>query len=75
MTYSLKRQYVSNLYRGTGWKKSVEKMPDDQITTIYLKHIREGKMPDEDVEIENEQGHLDIPPRPPHANEDDFPIY
>jgi hypothetical protein len=33
-------------------------------------------MPAEHLEGEGpEQEHLDIPPQPPHANEDDFPIY
>lgn len=76
MTYSKQRQYVSNLYRGPKWKRRVEKMRDDEIAAIYLKHLQGGTMPahleSDDVE---ETPHLDIPPQPPHANEDDFPTY
>lgn len=76
MTDAQKRQYVANLYDGHKWKKRVEKMRDDQVTAIYLKHMQEGTMPAEHLEGEEpEQEHLDIPPQPPHANEDDFPIY
>lgn len=91
MTDAQKRQYVSDLYHGAKWKKRVEKMRDDEITAIYLKHIQEGTMPvhqeteeeQEHLDIpprtspenEEEQEHLDIPSRPPHENEDQFPIY
>lgn len=74
-----KRQYVANLYPGAKWKKRVERMPDDQITAIYLKldndelpdHEETDMLPDMDIEPQ-----LDIPGnvRGPHADEDDFPI-
>lgn len=84
-TDAQKRQHVFNLYVGPKWKKRVDKMSDDQITAIYLKHIHDGQMPpeedpedDQSTVVEPEQPpHLDIPPngRAPHANEDNFPIY
>lgn len=82
MTDAQKRQYVYNLYDGPKWKKRVEKMSDDQIVAIYLKHLDEGQMPDhhetEELELrESQETRLDIPGngRGPHANEDDFQTY
>jgi hypothetical protein len=31
------RQWVANMYKGERWKKRVAKMPDSQVTAIYLK--------------------------------------
>jgi len=45
-----KRAYVSDLYDGPKWKKRVKKMSDDQVTAIYLKHQRDGQMPEEEPE-------------------------
>ena len=72
-----KRAYVSNLYHGFKWKKKVEKMPIDMVTSIYLKHQAKGTMPVH--EEEPAQGLLDITVEPPkhshpHDNEDEFPI-
>lgn len=66
------RQYVANLYHGPRWKKRVEKMPDDQVTAIYLKHVNDGSIA---AEFQPEQEHLVEVPRDPHLNEDDFPTY
>ena len=77
----LKRMYVSNLYPGPAWKKRVEKMPIDQVTAIYLKHLKDGEMPDHDepplLEVVEPEPRIDIPPngRGPHADEDKFPMY
>lgn len=81
MTDGQKRQYVYNLYDGPKWKKRVEKMSDDQIVAIYLKHLDDGDMPDhhetEELDLPVEQPPLNglTNGRGPHANEDDFPIY
>lgn len=32
------RQEVTAMYPGDKWKRRVKKMPDDQVTAIYLKH-------------------------------------
>lgn len=75
-----KRQYVYDLYDGPKWKKRVEKMSDDQIVAIYLKHLDDGQMPDhhetEELEIVEPKLPIHVPlSGGPHANEDDFPIY
>ena len=31
------RQAVNDMYRGEKWKRRVKKMPDEQITAIYMK--------------------------------------
>lgn len=83
MTDSQKRQYVYNLYDGPKWHKRVDKMSDDQIVAIFLKHYEDGAMPDHE---ESEELDLPIPPeqtplnglnngRGPHANEDMFETY
>lgn len=83
MTESEKRKYVSDLYSGAGWKKKVERMRDDQVVAIYLKHVNDGEDPEEydDIAfISDDQEDLPIvnilvSGPGPHANEDDFPIY
>lgn len=80
MTDAQKRQYVYDLYDGPKWKKRVEKMSDDQIVAIYLKHLDEGQMPDhqetEELEFAEPKLPIYVPPSGgPHANEDDFQIY
>lgn len=83
MTDAQKRAYVSNLYNGHRWKKRVEQMQDDQVLAIYLGHQKDGTVPehDEDESYSAEEpllGSLEIrelAPRPPHTNEDQFPIY
>lgn len=69
MTDAQKRLFVANMYSGKNWRRRVEKMPDDQVTAIYLKHLREGPLPEPE---HDPQDHLAIPPRPPHENEDTF---
>jgi hypothetical protein len=85
MTDSQKRQYVYNLYSGPKWKRRVDKMPDDQVTAIYLKHLNDGEAPEHDETELTEPLNLEsvVPQterlladgRGPHHNEDDFPIY
>jgi len=78
-----KRAYVSDLYHGSNWKKKVERMLDDQITAIYLKHQSDGQPPEsysehdepESLELEPEVEPLVEVQRGPHHNEDDFPSY
>lgn len=82
MTDAQKRQYVYNLYDGPRWKRRVEKMSDDQVVAIYLKHLNDGDLPDHH---ETEEMELPAPSQPhlnglstgigPHANEDQFEIY
>lgn len=74
MTDAAKRQHVSDLYAGHLWKKRVEKMSDEQVTAIYLKYRIDGEMPTEALEI-SIFTQLDLPPRDPHENEDEFPSY
>lgn len=31
------RQFVHDMYKGERWKKRVARMPDEQVTAIYLK--------------------------------------
>jgi hypothetical protein len=82
VTDAQKRQYVYNLYDGPRWKRRVEKMSDDQVIAIYLKHINDGDMPDHHETEEMELPPPQQPPlnglntgRGPHANEDQFEIY
>jgi len=80
-----KRAYVSDLYSGKSWKRKVSRMPDEQITAIYLKHQGDGEKPDEHEDPVQET-RLDINDIPsatpvsvdgpgPHHNEDDFFLY
>jgi len=73
------RAYVSNLYSGPNWKQKVARMPDNQVTAIYLKHERDGEASEsEDVEVSPDQTNFDSSPtrgQGPHADEDDFPFY
>jgi hypothetical protein len=85
MTDSQKRQYVYNLYPGPKWKRRVDRMPDDQVTAIYLNHLRDGEAPEHDETELTEPLDLELGEpkterllevsRGPHHNEDDFPIY
>lgn len=84
MTAAQKRVYVSDLYPGHNWKRKVDRMPDDQITAIYLKHQADGKQPEEAAEASGTSDEQDETPDTspptvisgqPHANEDDFQIY
>lgn len=74
-----KRLYVSDLYPGPRWKKKVARMPDEQITAIYLKHQSDGQRPDHsenDPEPLTEPPLVDIPKGiGPHWNEDEFQTY
>lgn len=72
MNNEQKRVYVSNLYSGPKWKKRVEKWPDDQITAIYLKHLKKGIKPRHKEPVTKRLLEM---PRDPHHNEDDFQIY
>jgi len=83
MTDAQKRAYVNALYPGPKWKRQVAKMPDDQITAIYLNHLNDGERPEHSEEEEPEPV---LEPEPlindiprvicgPHAHEDDFPMY
>lgn len=69
MNNEQKRQYVSDLYPGENWKRSVKRMPDAQVTAIYLKNFPTSNNP--------EKSKLDIPSpgAGPHANEDEFEIF
>lgn len=69
MTESEKRKYVANLYPGKPWRRRVTKMSDEQVTAIYLRHLRDGMIQEPKPDA---QDHIDIPPRPPHENEDSF---
>lgn len=89
MTDAQKRQYVYDLYSGHKWKKQVERMPDDQVVAIYLKHQQDGEPPEvysEEEEpdqteapdpLEKPEALADFPQngRGPHWNEDDFQTY
>ena len=35
------RQEVAAMYPGRKWKRRVERMPDDQVTAIYLRKIQQ----------------------------------
>jgi|GraSoiStandDraft_4_1057263.scaffolds.fasta_scaffold63641_2 hypothetical protein len=52
-----KRQFVSSMYPGKGWKNKVKNMSDIQVTAIYLKEKAKGE-PQKPKEINN---HDDIP--------------
>jgi hypothetical protein len=68
-----KRAYLAGLYGGPRrWRRIVAKMPDDQVLAIYMKEQKKSKH--DPVEIE-EPKHFNLPPRPPHENEDQFPMY
>lgn len=88
MNDAQKRQHVSDLYAGPKWKKQVEKMPDDQVTAIYLKHMDDGSMPEGYDDLDQPEEEIienPTPPEPilnvprngrgPHHNEDDFETY
>lgn len=74
-----KRAYVADLYPGHRWKKKVERMPDDQVTAIYLKHQSDGQTPAAYIELDTEPETpqlVDIPRGSgPHWNEDEFETY
>lgn len=70
MTDAQKRLYVANLYPNRTWRRRVTKMSDEQVVAIFLKHQRDGIDP-----VPEPDPHLDVPPRPPHENENHFPIY
>lgn len=72
MTNAQTRLYVANLYPGRNWKRRVERMPDDQVAAIFLKHQREGKI---DEPEHDPQEHFDVPGQGPHSHEDDFLTY
>ena len=38
------RERVSRVYSGPGWKRQVEKMPDDQVIALYYKFLMEGRI-------------------------------
>lgn len=85
-----KRTYVADLYSGAQWKKKVGKMPDEQITAIYLKHQGDGEKPAEESFSEADEpldarlvedipvtidNRVSIDGPGPHHNEDDFQLY
>lgn len=71
-----KRLYVADLYPGPRWKRRVERMPDDQVTAIYLKHQSDGHKPEHSEHDPEQQPLVDIPRGSgPHWNEDEFPLY
>ncbi len=43
-TESKERVAVSDAYYGKGWKEKVKKMPDKQITAVYLQLKMQGKL-------------------------------
>lgn len=53
-----KRQFVSSMYPGKGWKNKVKNMSDIQVTAIYLKEKAKGEKLSKPKENEN---HDDIP--------------
>lgn len=65
-----KRQYVSDLYPGENWKRSVRRMPDAQVTAIYLRNVATGDKPEDKAKLD-----IPLPGDGPHANEDEFEIY
>lgn len=38
------REAVMNAYGGSEWKKKVEKMPDYQVTAVYLRLKDQGRI-------------------------------
>jgi hypothetical protein len=38
-----KRDFVMALYKGAGWKKKVQKMPDNQVIAIYMRETNKAK--------------------------------
>lgn len=37
------RELVTDVYKGEGWKKKVDKMSDEQVIAIYYKFLKQGK--------------------------------
>lgn len=81
---ALKRTYVSDMYSGKNWKHKVDRMSDEQVIAIYLKHTNDGEVPaaysdsehvsDEQVDFDD-IGTASVSGPGPHHNEDDFPTY
>lgn len=38
------REQVSKVYSGPGWKRQVQKMPDDQVIALWHKFKQEGRI-------------------------------
>lgn len=55
----MRRNYVSNMYSGLGWKERVANMPPDQITAIYLRARQDNRKPKSELtkksEIQSDQ--------------------
>lgn len=54
MTEVDKRAFVAALYPGQGWKKQVAKMPDSQVTAIYLREQNKPSKQDKPKEGDDE---------------------
>lgn len=71
-----KRSYLASLYGGTRrWRRQLDKMSDEQVISIYFKEQRKARPEHLKSLAEPPSSHLNLPPRPPHENEDQFPIY
>lgn len=44
MEIPVMRKWVKAAYPGEGWKKKVEKMPDDQIVALFHQLRKRGKI-------------------------------
>lgn len=44
MEIPVMRKWVKAAYPGDGWKKKVEKMPDDQIVALFHQLRKRGKI-------------------------------
>ena len=43
MQISYMKEALYLAYPGEGWKKKVDKMPDNQIRAVYYRFLKEGK--------------------------------
>lgn len=59
-----KRAFVAGLYPAEGWKKKVARMPDAQVTAIYL----------HEKDKENKETKQSQSPKPKESGSDEIPF-
>lgn len=45
------RDVVAGMYDAMGWREKVATMPTDQVTAIYLRHLRDNWKPAQEIPV------------------------
>lgn len=61
MTVEQMREEILNVYPSESWETRVKRMPDDQVTAIYLKFSASGKFDKNKKNIEKAASDLEKP--------------